>query len=394
MKLLDAALVAESSHGADVFGGDFKQWCLINKVPRSTAYRHRQRVAEEGCWTPRSTRPKKRAGWATPWQVEVEIVRLRTELTDQPGADNGADSIRYWLQQLADLEDWAGRGWMVPSRATINKIMKRYGLVRPEPKKKPKSSYRRFAYARPRDCYQIDATEVVLAGGATAVVFEVLDDCSRVLVATLAWHAENAAGAIAAITRAFTGYGVPAVVPSDNGTAFTSRRTRGGTSKFTRTVTVAGARLIHSSPYHPQTCGKVERHHRTFKAWLAAQPAPATLAELQTLCDRYQDFYNTSRRHSAWNQPPQQVWDHAVPGGPSQLPIQTDADVRVRTMTDTGTLRVATAAKVTVGRRYPGQHITVLSDGDHATLYQADGRPIGHLHLDHTRPFQQLRPAA
>jgi putative transposase len=157
---------------------------------------------------------------------------------------------------------------------------------------------------------------------------------------------------------------------------------------------VAGARLIHSSPYHPQTCGKVERHHRTFKAWLAAQPAPATLAELQTLCDRYQDFYNTSRRHSAWNQPPQQVWDHAVLGGPSQLPIQTDADVRVRTVTDTGTRRVATAARVTVGRRYPGQHITVLSDGDHVTLYQADGRPIGHLHLDHTRPFQQLRPAA
>src|SRR5918992_895950 len=181
MKLLDAALVAALTYGADVFGGDFKQWCVINKVSRSTAYRHRARVVEEGCWTPRSTRPKTRPEWATPWQEEGEIVRLRIELTDQPGQDNGADNIRYWLQQLADLDGWAARGWVVPSRATVNKILKRHGLVTPEPKKKPKSSYRRFCYARPRDCYQIDATEVVLADGSKATVFEVLDDCSRVL---------------------------------------------------------------------------------------------------------------------------------------------------------------------------------------------------------------------
>jgi hypothetical protein len=62
----------------------------------------------------------------------------------------------------------------VPTRATIHKIMKRHGLVTPEPKKRPMSSYRRFAYARPRDCYQIDATEVELAGGVKVVVVEVL----------------------------------------------------------------------------------------------------------------------------------------------------------------------------------------------------------------------------
>ena len=122
----------------------------------------------------------------TPPEIEAEIVQLRQELEEQPGQDCGADNVRYYLQQIAQLDDWEALGWRVPSRATINKIMKRHGLVRPEPRKRPKSSYRRFAYARPRDCYQIDATEVRLAGGAKAVVFEVLDDCCRVLVATLA----------------------------------------------------------------------------------------------------------------------------------------------------------------------------------------------------------------
>src|SRR6478735_4378570 len=47
------------------------------------------------------------------------------------------------------------------------------------PNKRPRSSWRRFSYARPRDCYQIDATIITLAGGAKVVVFEVLDDATR-----------------------------------------------------------------------------------------------------------------------------------------------------------------------------------------------------------------------
>ncbi len=150
----------------------------------------------------------------------------------------------------------------------------------------------------------------------------------------LAWEVENAAGAIAAITAAFDRFGVPALVLADNGSAFTCRTRSPSISRFTRVVTAAGARLIHSSPYHPQTCGKVERHHRTFKAWLLAQPAPpATLAELQTVCDRYQAWYNTRRRHSAWNKPPQQAWDDAPAlGGPTELPIQCDAQIKILTV--------------------------------------------------------------
>jgi transposase InsO family protein len=36
-------------------------------------------------------------------------------------------------------------------------------------------------------------------------------------------------------------------------------------------------------PGHPQTQGKIERFHQTLKRWLAARPAAATVAELQTL---------------------------------------------------------------------------------------------------------------
>jgi transposase InsO family protein len=215
MRLLDASLVAAVGHHAEAFGQDFKGWCAASNVSRSTAYRHKKRIEELGRWEPLSTRPRSRPDHQTPPEVEAEIVRLRQELAEQPGQDHGADTIGYWLQQFAELDRWTDRGLVVPSRATIHKIIKRHGLVRPEPKKKPKSSYRRFAYARPRDCYQIDATEVRLATGEKAVVFEVLDDCTRCLVATVAWEAENAAGAVAAITAAFDRFGVSALVLAD-----------------------------------------------------------------------------------------------------------------------------------------------------------------------------------
>ena len=391
MDLLDATLVLFHVEGvADAFGGSFTKWCRTHKIPRSTAYRHRDRIIAEHRWIPRSRRPKTRPR-ETPFWVQVEIARARLYLS----FDNGADQIAVRLVQVALDQDWTAEGWKIPSRATINKILTRLGMVVAAPKKRPKSSYKRFSFGRPRDCYQIDATVVKLADGTPVVVFEVLDDCTRTLVSTLAAAAETAAGAIAAITRAFDRFGVPAIVLSDNGTAFTSRRTRGGISRFTRMVTDNGARLIHSSPFHPQTCGKVERHHRTFKQWLRERPAPVDLVGLQALCDEYQDWYNTGRWHSAVAMTPQQAWNTAPElGGPHHLPVQRDASIHHLTVSSNGVVTLG-GASISIGRFRAGQQITVLRNGDHATAYDCDGDPIGHLMLDPTKRYQgQLHLAA
>jgi transposase InsO family protein len=52
----------------------------------------------------------------------------------------------------------------------------------------------------------------------------------------------------------------------------------------------------HSRPYHPQTCGKVERFHQAMKTYLAKQPPAGSLDELQIQIDR---FVATTRRPSA-----------------------------------------------------------------------------------------------
>jgi transposase InsO family protein len=377
---------------AGVKVGNVSEWCRVNGVGRRTFYRHQQRIQAEGSWQPRSRRPKTSPS-ATPAGVAAEIVRLREELAP----DNGADAIIAALGPAAAAQDWAGRGWRVPHRSTVNKILKRAGLVRAEPRKRPRSSFRRFAYARPRDCYQVDATEVKLADGTPAVVFDVLDDCTRLLAACRAADAETAAGAVAAIRAAAAACGTPGIVLCDNGAAFTGGpRARGaGASAFARAVAGLGARLIHSSPYHPQTCGKVERHHQTLKRWLATQPAPATLDELQALLDAYRGYYNTTRHHTAVSTTPQRAWDAAAShGGPGHLPRQDDATVHTLTVAANGSIRLGGLA-IHIGPGRAGQVITAIRDHDRVTAYTTAGDPIGHIHLDHAKRYQgTLTPAA
>jgi transposase InsO family protein/transposase-like protein len=384
MKYMDAAVTA----GVKIT--NVARWCRENGVDRRTFYRHRARIEAEGSWQPRSRRPKTSPG-ATPEPVAAEIVRLRKEL--EP--DNGADAIIAALGPVAAAQDWAGRGWRVPHRSTVNKILKRAGLVRDEPRKRPRSSFRRFAYARPRDCYQIDATEVKLADGTPAVVFEVLDDCTRLLAACQAAGAETAAAAVTAITAAAAAHGAPGIVLCDNGSAFSGGVTR-GQGAFARAVTAMGARLIHSSPYHPQTCGKVERHHQTLKKWLATRPPAATQAGLQALLDDYRRYYNTRRHHTAVRTTPQHAWDSAAAhGGPGHLPRQDDATIHRLTVGANGSITMGARTTIYIGLPHAGTKVTAIRDNDHVTIYNPAGEPLGHLHLDHDKRYQgPLRPAA
>jgi transposase InsO family protein len=377
MNLLDAQLAAGVAVNAAEFARE-------HGVSVRTVYRHQARVRAEGQWRERSRRP-----WSSPRTTPVEldawICKLRVELDP----DNGADFIR---DALVDVHARTGPGWSVPSRSTINRVLARHELLERNPAKRPHSSFRRFAYARPRDCYQIDATNVRLADGSLAAVFDVLDDCTRTLVACHAAPAETAQDAITAITHAFTAYGPPAIVLSDNGAAFTSRLTKPGSiSTFVQTLLDHSVRPINSSPYHPQTCGKVERHHQTLKKWLSAQPVPDTITALQTLLNVYRRHYN-GRRHSGLPQraTPDQAWTAASTlGGPASLPLQTDATLHHCPVASNGTIGVA-GRRTSVGMDHLGTTVTAIRDGNHVTVYDPHGNPIGHLHLDPDKKYITL----
>jgi transposase InsO family protein len=100
----------------------------------------------------------------------------------------------------------------------------------------------------------------------------ILDDHSRVCIASAARRVTLGPDVVATFTQAFTRWGLPAEVLTDNGAVFTAKQRGEGRVALELELGLRGVRISHSRPYHPQTCGKVERFHQTQKKWLTAQP--------------------------------------------------------------------------------------------------------------------------
>ena len=248
----------------------------------------RYRAEGPSAFEPRSKRPHANPH-ATPPEVEDRIIELRKELLEI-GTDAGADTIHTHLER---------EGLIAPSISTIQRILTRRGFVTPAPKKRPKSSYIRFAADLPNECWQSDMTHWHLEDATPVEILTFLDDHSRLVLAIRAFPATSMENVRRLFTNTCKLYGTPASVLTDNGAIYNAGA-RGGRTGFESDLITAGVLYKHSRPYHPQTCGKVERWHRTLKKFLAKRPAK-TLGELQLILEDVVSYYNYVRPHRGIN---------------------------------------------------------------------------------------------
>ncbi|HWM03160.1 MAG TPA: DDE-type integrase/transposase/recombinase [Actinophytocola sp.] len=106
---------------------------------------------------------------------------------------------------------------------------------------------------------QLDITHYRLADHTDVEILNIIDDHSRLCVASAARRVFTAGDVNAVSEDAAGQYGDPAGLLSDNGAVFTGAPRRGGRVALELTCHARGIRFTHSRPYHPQTCGKVER---------------------------------------------------------------------------------------------------------------------------------------
>jgi transposase InsO family protein len=319
-----------------------------------------------------------------PGRVEDAIVLARKRLDDD-GLDHGAQSILWWLQDHRPLWQPPGQGeLMIPSRATIHRVLVRRGQVRPVPQRRPKRS-RRFVRPAANDLWQIDGYEVALADGTIAVVIEIFDDHSRLNLACHAAVSENGHDAWLAFCAAAARYGLPYQFLSDNGSAFSGAR-RGWTSPLEARLGELGIATICSSVNRPQTCGKVERGHKTARRWLAARPAAATVVELQDLLDRYREIYNNRRHQSLGGLTPLQAWTIAPRSGPAGQRLPHPLHVTTPQVSAAGSVGVD-GTEIGLGKRYRGARATVFRTGDQVTVFIGE-HLARELVLDRTRRYQ------
>ncbi len=125
-----------------------------------------------------------------------------------------------------------------------------------------------------------------------------LDDHSRLFLASEAYSTVRAADVVDVFRRAAAVHGAPASLLCDNGAVFTATPRRGRVALQIELERL-GIAAKNSRPYHPQTCGKVERLHQTLKRYLDRQAPAPTLAALQAQLDSFLRYYNTIRPHRA-----------------------------------------------------------------------------------------------
>ncbi len=265
-------------------------------VHRAWVYKLRARYEAEGeaAVEPRSRRPKTSPSALSPEVVDL-IVRVRKDLTDA-GLDAGPDTIGWHLEHHHRHR---------VARSTISRHLARAGLVIPEPKKRPKSSYIRFEAALPNQTWQSDFTHYRLTRpdgrpGAEVEIISWLDDCTRYALQVSAHARITTPIVVNTFRTALAQHGVPASTLTDNGMVYTVRLAggRGGRNSFEDELRRRHIVQKNSRPGHPTTCGKTERFQQTLKKWLRAQPVqPTTIDQLQNLLDRFVAEYNHRRPH-------------------------------------------------------------------------------------------------
>src|SRR5438552_15043152 len=266
---------------------------------------------------PRSRRPRS-CSHQTSSEVQAKVLRLREELVDA-GHDAGPDTIAHHL---------IGQVERMPSVATVWRILKRNGLITPQPHKRPRSSFIRFEAKLPNETWQMDATPWQLADASPVEILNFLDDNSRVLINSTSFLTVKAADVVQAFYSGSNRFGLPASVLSDNAAVFTAKSRRGKVL-LELELERLGIVFKHSTPYHPQTCGKVERFHQTLKRFLRKQSPAGSLAELQFQLDAFRDYYNSRRPHRALNrQTPLSAFNSLIKARPTQQPAAPDHRVR------------------------------------------------------------------
>ena len=224
-------------------------------------------------------------------------------------------------------------------------------------------------------------------------ILNLLDDHSRLCLGSQARIVFKAQDVDRRFRAATATYQNPASLLTDNGAVFTGRSRRGGRTALEVTLHTRGISFRHSRPYHPQTCGKVERFHQTEKKWLARQPPAHTVRQLQAQLDTFRDYYNSVRPHRALGRStPQQAYDARPKATPTGTPLH-DGHYRIRhdRVDPSGVFTLRHNSRlhhIGIGRRHAGTDVLVLVHDRDIRVLTTDGQLLRQLQLDPSRDYQ------
>lgn len=221
--------------------------------------------------------PTPRDHWLETWEKEAILAF---------DAAHPLDGYRRLTYRLLDANIVAA------SPATVYRVLKEAGRFDRWNRRESSKGTGFVQPLLPHEHWHVDISYVNL-GGTFYYLTSVLDGCSRFLVHWELRESMKTADVEIVLQRAREQ--VPGVTPriiSDNGPQFIAR-------DFKEFIRLSGMTHVRTSPYYPQSNGKLERWHGTLKQVCLRPHCPSSLEEARRLVAAFVDEYNQQRLHSA-----------------------------------------------------------------------------------------------
>lgn len=279
-------------------------------------------------------------------ELENLIISLRKQYSW------GGEKIRtYLINQGFDQKT-------MPSEKTIDRILKRNGLITEEESQKHRS-WIRFEHEKPNDLWQMDFKGHFQTEDARCHPLTMLDDHSRFCITIKSCGNEATNTVRSHLIDIFREYGLPKRMTMDNGSpwGYSGRQEH---TTLTAWLIQLGIYVSHSRPGHPQTQGKLERFHRTLKLELLSRYKFMDLEEAQEGFDWWREIYNTERPHAAIeNKRPVDKYKRSEKNYPEKLPlIEYDESFVVRKVQCGGFIHLQGKA-YRIGAAFRGQPVGI-----------------------------------
>ena len=187
-----------------------------------------------------------------------------------------------------------------PAISTIPAVLDRHGLVQRRRRRRYRATGPPLSAATaPNALWCADFKgECRLANRQYCYPLTITDFASRSLLTCEALSSTDTLTAVISVERAFTEFGLPATIRTDNGIPFSAAQALYGLSKLSVWWLRLGIRIERIRPGHPEQNGRHERMHLTLKTE-ATKPAAANVLQQQARFDTFVDRYNRDRPHQA-----------------------------------------------------------------------------------------------
>jgi len=243
-------------------------------IPRSKFYQWQQRygrINEHNAWIPRDF-------WLRDWEKQAILDFWST---------HSREGYRRMTYMMLDADTVA------VSPSTVYRVLQDAGVLHRWNRNHTSSKGQGFQQpVRPHEHWHIDISYINIQG-TFYYLCSVLDGYSRYLVAWDLRESMTEQHVEIVLQRARERFpeARPRII-SDNGPQFIAK-------DFKQFIRLSGMTHVRTSPYYPQSNGKLERWHQSAKTECIRPQTPQSLEEALRIVTNYVEHYNTVRLHSA-----------------------------------------------------------------------------------------------